>query len=413
MSTPDGVGARLARARERAGLTQQAAAEVVGTAREVISYWEHGRRLPGLAQLARLADAYGTTVDYLTGRAPEPASADEQALIYRDLDAHAPRTRAAVRRWLTFLDEWADLLAECGDDLPGRYVPPQVTWRAARPVTDTRRARTLARQVRDHYRLGQDAVPDLLAFLDEQGILVGRAALGPLAAPGGVSGIFYNHPRLGACILVNTDTTPGRQAFTLAHEFAHALAHYQETGLVSRASDDDPRERFADTFAAHFLVPADALQALVAEAGDRVADPYAVIRLQRYFRVSYAMLLNRLRSEGLLTAEQYAEYQGYSPRALAARLGLDTSEYGPAPATPEGTLGAYPPSVLERVRALIGEEALSPPAAASLLGVSQEAVLSELLATPATAGPAERREFDELPPPRDPRRARAAGAARA
>lgn len=398
MITDAGIGQRLRQAREWAGFSQQQVSDVTGVPREVLSYWENERRTPSLAHLQRLAVAYGIDVDYLLGKQAAPRAADTHALIYRGLDVNAPRTRAEVRRWLAFLDAWADLLEESGEELPGRGQPPVRDWAGPRPITDSRRAPQLAREVREHYRLGLDAIPDLVTFLDQHGVLVYQVPLDRVDVPGSVSGIFYNHPRLGYCILVNTATTPGRQAFTLAHEFAHALFHYQETGLVSRAGDSARTERFADAFAAHFLVPAETLRGLVRQQFQGCIDsPYDVAQLQRYFRVSYAMLLNRLLDEGLMTFERYEEYRGYSPAALSARLGFETRQ---PEGTPASSLGRFPPSVLERVRTLVEDDLLSPPAAASLLDVSQETILRHLLAPPPLATDAERREFQELPLPR-------------
>lgn len=409
MNTEGDLGGRLRRAREWAGLSQQEAADALGIPREIISYWENGRRTPGLAQLAHLAATYGTTTGYLVGNDPAPNGADEHALLYRGLDAHDPHARGAVRRWLSFLDDWAGLLEECGERPRGRGRPPKDLAQPDGVLTDSRRAPALAQAARKHYKLGLDAIPDLFAFLDEQGVLVCRASLGRLSDPGGVSGIFYTHPRLGCCILVNTDTTPGRQAFTLAHEFAHALFHHREGGLISRAGDADRKERFADVFAGHFLVPGAALRALVGDAPSGcVGDPFEVIRLQRYFRVSYATMLYRLYSEGFLSQGRYDEYRGYSPRHLSARLGLDGRDYQ-HPREGGVSLGSYPASILERVRSLVRAEDLSPASAASLLGVSQEAILDSLLARFEKADPDEQREFDELPPPPRPRHRRAEG----
>ena len=85
----------------------------------------------------------------------------------------------------------------------------------------------------------------------------------------GSVGAFYNHPKLGYSIFVNADTAPGRQTFTMAHEFAHALFHYPTVGVVSRKGDRDPKERFADAFAAHFLVPAACSVSSPSRAGER------------------------------------------------------------------------------------------------------------------------------------------------
>ena len=410
MNAGPGLGARLRHARELAGFNQHEAADAAGVAREVISYWENDRRVPSYAQVVRLAEALGVSMDYLLGTEEEPAAAEEHGLLYRGLASQSPRAKATVRRWLAFLDEWTDLLTECGEMLPGRRVSPKREWRAPQAITDSRLAPKLAWSVRNYYGLGEDAIPDLLAFLDQQGVLVYRAALDPIGDGEGVSGIFYNHPRLGYAILVNTCTTPGRQTFTLAHEFAHALFHYQERGLVSRTRNTDRKERFADVFAAHLLVPGEKLRELIDEDPDgetagsavEVLSPFTVLRLHRYFRVSYATMLNRLRGEGILSQEQYDIYRGYSPSALAKSLGLDCTEYYPPKGDNGVTLGTYPPSVLERVRRLVQEDELCPAGAADLLRVSQEEILGELLAF-ASAKDEEEREFVELPDPPAPR----------
>jgi Zn-dependent peptidase ImmA (M78 family)/transcriptional regulator with XRE-family HTH domain len=405
MTDAPGLGARLRQAREMADYNQQEIAEVLGVVRETVSYWENDRRVPSAVQLARLAEAYGVTPGSLLGSEPPPVASEEHELVYRGLRQQPPRTKAAIGRWLAFLDDWADLLASCDIPLPGRALPPK-QWRAADPIRDSRLAPRLAQDVRAYYGLGSDAIPDLLAFLDREGVLVYRIALDPIGEAEGVSGVTYNHPRLGSCILVNTHTTPGRQTFTLAHEFAHALFHYQEWGLVSRAGDPDRTERFADAFAAHFLVPGDALRMRVAQLPfQQVASPFDVVSLHRFFRVSYATMLNRLRGEGLLAPERYEEYRGYSPSHLASRMGLSGDDYRPSNRTLASSLGCYPTSVLDRVRGLIESDELSPMGAADLLQVSLEEILGDLLARPEAATNEESQEFRELPEPTVARRA--------
>ncbi|HEY1336173.1 MAG TPA: XRE family transcriptional regulator [Bryobacteraceae bacterium] len=400
MRAAPGLGARLRQARDLADYSQQEIADLLGTAREVVSYWENDRRVPSYGQLARLAETYGVTTGSLLGTEPPPVVSEEHELLYRGLRTQKARMRAAVGRWLAFLDDWADLQEACGAALPGRFLPPKREWRAARAITDSRLAPRLAEDVRAYYELGADAIPDLLAFLDSEGVLVYRAALDRIDEDG-VSGIYYNHPRLGSCILVNTSTTPGRQTFTLAHEFAHALFHYQARGLVSRAGDPGRTERFADAFAAHFLVPGEALRKRVGGKAGKSITPVDVIDLHRYFRVSYATMLIRLRSEGLLPSDLYELYRGYSPSHLAARLGLPYDEYivTASAESPEIALSCYPASILDRICLLVNEGEVSPAAAADLLQVSLEEVFERLLATPDPATPEDQREFAELPDP--------------
>lgn len=54
--------------REKAGLTQKAAAISLKVSVQSISNWETGTRSPGLDQVLKLAELYGVTTDYLLGR---------------------------------------------------------------------------------------------------------------------------------------------------------------------------------------------------------------------------------------------------------------------------------------------------------------------------------------------------------
>ncbi|GAA5504207.1 hypothetical protein Dxin01_03976 [Deinococcus xinjiangensis] len=399
MDTPTPtLGARLREARDRTGLDQQAAATALNVDRVNLSYWENDRRTPGLAHLQRLAEVYSTTVDYLLGATDEPSEPDHHAALYAHLTGADKQASKALKSWLTFLDDWADLRSEVDGELPGRgqtFVPE---GRVAEPVTDSRRAPALAVRTRELCHLGLDAIPDLMAFLDSKNILVCRKDMGKGSD---VSGMFYNHPRLGFCILVNSGHQPGRQQFTMAHEMAHALFHHQERGLISRASIKERREKFADTFAAHFLVPTEALRKAVercesTEAGAPL-DPYDVVRMQREFRVSYAMLLLRLYSEGFIDKETFDRYQQYSPRSLAERLSINTDEFQKEYECPP-ELATYSPSIIDTVFRYLQDGSLSVPAAASLLDVPQE-VVSLLLRQYDQAHADEMQEYAQLPSP--------------
>jgi transcriptional regulator with XRE-family HTH domain len=140
MTAAPGLGARLRQARELADYNQLEIAEVLGVVREVVSYWENDRRVPSAVQLARLAEAYGVTTGSLLGTEPPPVASEEHELVYRGLRNQPPRTKAAIGRWLAFLDDWADLLASCEITLPGRSISPKREWRSAQAIRDSRMA---------------------------------------------------------------------------------------------------------------------------------------------------------------------------------------------------------------------------------------------------------------------------------
>lgn len=67
------VGRRIARLRDRLGMTQGDLAERLGVTRGRISHWERGSHAPSLAQLIDLGRALQTRVDkLLLGDLPEP-----------------------------------------------------------------------------------------------------------------------------------------------------------------------------------------------------------------------------------------------------------------------------------------------------------------------------------------------------
>lgn len=60
-------GDRLQAARERAGLTRQGLAEMIGASSTAVESWERGRRNPKVEVLPELATLLSVTVDYLVG----------------------------------------------------------------------------------------------------------------------------------------------------------------------------------------------------------------------------------------------------------------------------------------------------------------------------------------------------------
>lgn len=387
---------RLQQCRSQARLTQQQVADVLHVPRESISMWEQGTRVPGLRQLEDLARLYSVTSDYLLGKVELAPQLEEREVLCRGL-VEDPAVHLEFKRWFDFLDAWADLTEQAGIPAKNNGKPPRKLDRGA-DFTDSRQVPTLVAEVRKEYGLGGDAIPDLYTFLDEQHVLVCKANLGDWQTGAqGISGAFHNHRKLGYCILVNAQNSLGRQSFTLAHEFAHALFHYNCHSLISIYKDPSPRESFADSFASHFLVPVKTLNWVIDNASwSGRLDQYKVIELAHIFRVSYAFMLYRLRNERQITDEQRKIWEKSSPTALAQQLGLD-SEIFNKPANPGLSLNRYAASVVQIVRDLISEDELSPSQAADLLDVSTAQIQALLMTDLPLATPEEQRELCEYP----------------
>ncbi len=384
---------RLQQLRKERDWTQLQVAAALKVPRELVSMWEVGSRRPNLKQLEDVARLFNADAEFLLGNHSEPQPLGlKPTVLLRGLDTAEPSIKLEVSNWISFLDEWS-LFADL--DRERKAKPPRKIDRGP-DFSDIRSASKVSTEVRDHYGLGTFALPDLFAFLDEQGVLVCQAKLGDISQDG-ISGAFYNHPILGYCILINAQTSQGRQMFTLAHEFAHALFHYGANEcIISVAGENSNREQFADAFAANLLVPAKGLKDIIQETGlvNRISE-YDALQLASYFKVSYAFMLNRLLFERHINLEQRNDWQTLSPRSLAKHIGLNASMFR-SRIDEEPYLSRYPASVLKKVRELIEGDVLSVGQAASLLRLDVLTLQTELLEAPQTADTDEQKETKDF-----------------
>ena len=370
----------LRSARERTGLSQEGAAGALGINRALLSYYETGRRAVPLPTAVALARLYGTSLDgLLAGDENTPASPlDVSGVLYRA----APPTlgdssRGALRLFEQYLRDYVELAEELGWPLPGKAQTPfsPVTGSSARDAADA------ARRLRRHLNLGGGPVGDPFRVADED-VLIWRLPLGEdlETAP---SGLFYNHPRIGFSIVINSNMTLGRQVFTVAHELAHTFFHSRSADvIVSMYGAELGRERFADVFAGEFLVPGDELRRLVSERSPwgSLSNPSTVVHLQRHFGVSYATIRVRLLQERLIDRTAFETLAQVSPSRLARALGypVDPADMGDFTRHP---LDRFPGRMLLLVRAAVQDGVITPGDAAETLGTSTEEI-RQLLAQP-------------------------------
>lgn len=81
-------GERLKMLREKAGVSQQKIADIVGVTQQAVGKWETGKAEPDLATVAKLAEYFNCSTDYLLGKSDDPRPPDPPVigggLIYKD-----------------------------------------------------------------------------------------------------------------------------------------------------------------------------------------------------------------------------------------------------------------------------------------------------------------------------------------
>lgn len=131
-------------------------------------------------------------------------------------------------------------------------------------------------------------------------------------------------------IAINSGMSLGRQRFSMAHEFYHLRYDTEGTRRVCAVAIDggDEKEREADMFASHFLLPSAALYNEL--KGCKSVSFEKVVWLEQHFRLSRQAILYRLKSEGKIDSELYSKMQ-VDVKYSAAKLGYDIDLYRPTP----------------------------------------------------------------------------------
>lgn len=300
------VGARVADARKRAGLTQEALGAVLGVDKTVMSKIEHGRRRLDGFELALVAERLGSTVRELLGLPDRRSVLAVAARLGTPEGSAATAMRRA--RQLLELDALADELG-----LPGAAEPK-------RPVTapqggsPDRTPGVLATKLRAELGIGDGPVGDLVGVCERDcGVDV---AFEPLGAD--VSGLLVHHADEVALALVNTDESAGRQRFTLAHELAHHLFADPSEVIIEGVGSDAAMERRCDAFASEFLMPEAGVRRIVRTGP--VTEAVLVDALVA-FGVSLEAMLNRLRKLRLISESEREHLLAGSAKSLFASAG--------------------------------------------------------------------------------------------
>lgn len=129
-------------------------------------------------------------------------------------------------------------------------------------------------------------------------------------------------------ILINSNSTRGRQHFTIAHELYHL---YYEEHHVPHMCDQvtSSEERNANKFASALLMPREGLLSMVSP--DEIANHdillSTVLKLEQFFGVSRNTLIIRLKDIGLITQKRMDELNAVPVKDSAMSYGYDLSLY--------------------------------------------------------------------------------------
>jgi len=263
------ISQRIREVREEAGLTQAELAIRMGRTQTAVSYWESGKRLPGLDDLIDLSVAVGKDVLYLL-----PPEQPRQPL--------STILRAETARLAS--GELDLAVGALLDEAESRPLPEtKLTIRSTQPAH-------AANELIEAAGVKGPRV-DVHAVAELCGVLVLARKL-----PEPLSGMILELER-GAVIGVNSGHAPVRQRFSIGHELGHHLLQHADRFHIdvddgAPPGQDYASERAANEFSAELLMP----RRFVAPAFDEDPNPSS---LAHTFDVSELAMGYRLVNLGL------------------------------------------------------------------------------------------------------------------
>jgi Zn-dependent peptidase ImmA (M78 family)/DNA-binding XRE family transcriptional regulator len=327
------LGARLRAAREARGLTQAQAAAELQVSRPLLIAMERGSRRIQPEELITLARLYGRPVSDLLRPTEPPVAIGAR---FRAALASAPETDnlpVLIARLEELADNYLDLLRRAGAEPPGQYPPV----RRIDHLDPAQAGEDLASEERNRLGLGDGPIQRLREVLE---IDVGlRIFIEPL--PSRVAGLFVYVESVGGCIALNANHPSERRRWTLAHEYAHFLVSRDraEVTHVTHRRQAPESERFADSFAANFLMPRSGLSRRFNELKRSKAGPVtaaALVQLAHAYRVSVQALTLRLEDLRLVRPGTWDRLRdnNFQPRAAVRMLGLEADDEHAAESLP-------------------------------------------------------------------------------
>lgn len=334
---PGALGKRLAVARKARGLTQAAAAELLGLARTTVTAIETGVRRPRAVELVRMAELYEQPVGDLLAASAEPAQPSFETMFRAAGDIGGDEGDAKLAKDIQRFEQlcrwYGDLERILEAPLPRRYPP---LYRSEGRSLDLS-AEAIASSERNRLGLGDGPIGDLYTLLEAD---VGLRIFALDVATPQLAGMFQFRSDLGGCIAVNANHPEARRRWTLAHEYSHFLVDRNrgEINILRSGRKVPPQERLADAFAKHFLMPGVGLGRRFDEiwrAVDGRVSPAEVLQLAHHYRVSFESMMNRLEELERLPKGTYRRLkeQGFRPHEAKRHVTLSSS--APDPILPQ------------------------------------------------------------------------------
>lgn len=333
------IGSRLRVARKQKGLSVRKLGEIVGVSGVAVSKYERDLDMPSSGVLLRLCQALDLNLERLF----------RPTAVVLSEPARRKRSDLSVKEYkaiMTAVQDDAERYGEA-EELAQRHEKLKLPVFSVSDAADVEDA---AKRLRSDWHLGHDAIPSMVALLEDRDIQVIELTA---------------HDHFDACalesdgrpfVVVRAGAPVDRVRFALAHELAH---------LVLQHSSGKVPEGLANRFAGALLVPADTVVRELGEHRDHLSKVELQL-LKAKYGLSMGGWIHRAADLKIISSTENIRWQ-----KLRNREGWRTEE-------PSCGLTPETPQRMERmVMRAYAEGEVTGTRAAELLGWSLERILAD------------------------------------
>lgn len=303
-------GKRLKEARLARGLFKNALADMIGVSGTAIGRYEDGLDKPQQERLDAIADRLNFPVSFFM----QPEWPEQPALVFwRSRSAETKYAREMTEQRMIWLCEVYNFLTQ-EVDFPRIDLPPPELPSNFRQITPDLIERA-AEDLRDHWKLRDQPIPDMTLALENAGIPVVNLEI----ASDKQDGFCFRSERLQRLFVgINTyEVSAARARYDAAHELGHLVLHQNVTPQQAR----EPLlhkllEQQAFRFAGAFLFPKSAFRR---EVRTPSLDYFSA--LKKRWGISIAAMAYRAHNLGLIDdAERSVLYRNMARRRWRGAL---------------------------------------------------------------------------------------------
>lgn len=303
---PGFYGARLRQAREAMGLSVTSLASLVGVSKQAISQYERGADSPGPQVFDTLRSVLKQEAQFFLKRPSELFEND--TCFYRSMASATKTARAKAEVWQLWVREITSYISDYVE-FPATNFPDVPDLPIEANMLGMEQIEIISSDVREFWKLGDGPIADLVSTSENNGALVVRHgmdadtldALSQWLRPEGFPLIVLNAEKNVAV----------RSRLDLAHELGHMILHrHLRASQLKRPELFRLIEEQAFRFGGALLLPEHSfLEDLYSLSLD------GLLALKHKWKVSVAMMIERLRNLGTVTEEQYRRLRiNYSAR---------------------------------------------------------------------------------------------------